>query len=257
MENVENNSVVIEITNLKKRYRGQEKYALKGINLEITQGEFFGLLGPNGSGKTTLISILCGLRKSTAGEIRILKRNIKHYYSRRVKTAIGLVPQEIALYPTLTLQQNLRLFASLYGLTGSLMRERVNYCLEIAQLQAFRHKQIQTYSGGMKRRANLVVGLIHQPKILFLDEPTANVDPQSRNMIYESLKKLIKLGITIIYTTHYMEEAENLCSRLAIIDRGNVIKIGSVPDLIHSVPECNDLGEVFLHFTGRDLRDEE
>ena len=251
------NDSIIEITNLKKRYRGQEKFALKGINLDIKQGEFFGLLGPNGSGKTTLISILCGLRKSTEGRVKILKHNIKHYYSRHVKTFIGLVPQEIALYPTLTLQQNLRLFASLYGLTGSLRRERINYCVDIAQLQAFRYKQIQTYSGGMKRRANLAIGLIHQPKLLFLDEPTANVDPQSRNMIYESLKRLVKLGITIVYTTHYMEEAETLCSRVAIIDRGNVIKIGTTEDLIASVPECHDLGDVFLHFTGRDLRDEE
>jgi ABC-2 type transport system ATP-binding protein len=249
------NDIVVKTERLLKRYPQAERYALNGINLTIRRGEFFGLLGPNGSGKTTLISILCGLLTATAGQAMVCNQDVNKEW-RKIAPIIGLVPQEIALYPTLSLQQNLHLFGNLYGLSGRYLKERIAYCLEVSQLARFKHKPIMSYSGGMKRRANLVAGLIHEPQVLFLDEPTANVDPQSRNVIYEDLNNLIKSGITVIYTTHYLEEAEALCSRLAIIDEGKIIACGVPAELIQNEPNCQDLDDLFLHLTGKSLRDD-
>lgn len=247
--------VVLKINDVSKKYAKADRYSLNGIDLTITAGQFFGILGPNGSGKTTLISILSGLIKASHGQAFIYNYNINSQM-KAILPLIGLVPQEIALYPTLTLQQNLQYFGSLYGLWGKLLKQRIEECLQISQLSRFRDKQIKTYSGGMKRRANLVLGLIHDPKIIFLDEPTANVDPQSRNVIFENLKTLIAQGKTIIYTTHYLEEAEQLCTDLAIIDDGKIITTGKPKQLIEQTKGCRDLGEVFLELTGKSLRDQ-
>lgn len=245
---------MIVINNLMKRYRGSKDWALKGVSLHIKKGEFFGLLGPNGSGKTTMISILCGLLSATSGDITISDLTMPRHL-KAIKPIIGLVPQELALYPTLTLRENLHFFAGLYGLSKAVEKTRIEKCIEVACLENFADRQIQTYSGGMKRRANLVTSLLNKPQLLILDEPTVNVDPQSRNVIFDILKELNRDGTTLIYTTHYLEEAEQLCSRIAIIDRGTLICDDTPQNLIANTPDSHNLGEVFLHLTGHELRD--
>lgn len=247
-------SNVIKIDKLVKRYPKAHRDTLNNLEFSVAEGEFFGLLGPNGSGKTTLISILCGLMLPTSGYAEVFGQNVATNFAK-ISRSIGLVPQEIALYPSLTLLENLQFLGRLYGLSRSQLKNKIEECVTISQLDKFCDKPIQTYSGGMKKRANLVASLIHEPKLLFLDEPTANVDPQSRNMIFENLIKLREAGITMFYTTHYMEEAERLCSLVGIMDEGQLILKGSPQELIKKFPECNDLGEVFLHLTGKNLRD--
>jgi len=248
------NTPIISIKKLTKRYHKAKEMALRGIDLKIERGEFFGLLGPNGSGKTTTISILTGLLIASEGEVSICNKSIPHHISA-IKPLIGLVPQEIALYSTLTVKENLYFFGKLYGLVGDLLEQRVEKYLDVTGLKSYAKQQINTFSGGMKRRANLAVSLLHEPEILFLDEPTVNVDPHSRHVIFEILKDLNEKGMTLIYTTHYLEEAEHLCQRVAIIDYGKVIAIDTPQNLIKKTPGSNNLGEVFLNLTGRELRD--
>ncbi|NNM60167.1 MAG: ABC transporter ATP-binding protein [Legionellales bacterium] len=245
---------IIIATNLFKQYHGSPTQALQGLNLSVKEGEFFGLLGPNGSGKTTTISILCGLISQTSGDVEIAGKHIPGHLNA-IKPLIGLVPQDIALYPTLTFVENLRFLGQLYGLPSSLLRERIDQCIEIAGLKNFTKKAIKTFSGGMKRRANLAAGLLHQPRILFLDEPTVNVDPQSRNVIFEILQKLNEKGTTIIYSTHYLEEAQQLCHRVAIIEQGRSLCQDTPQNLINNTAGSRDLGDVFITLTGRHLRD--
>jgi ABC-2 type transport system ATP-binding protein len=245
---------VIEVKNLKKLYQGAVELALKGVNLSIDEGEFFGLLGPNAAGKTTLISIMCGLLKISEGEVLVAGTDVAKNPAR-IKKSIGLVPQEIALYQNLTIKENLYYFGQMHGLFGYELKRRVAEYLAVVELSAHARKIVSKCSGGIKRRANLIAGMIHKPAIVFLDEPTLGVDAQSRNLIFEYLRSLKEEGITFIYTTHYMEEAENLCSRIMIIDNGNAIAGGSPSELIKSNPGCNDLGQVFLKLTGKSLRD--
>jgi ABC-2 type transport system ATP-binding protein len=241
----------IEINHLVKIYKGSDEPALNGISLEVPHGEIFGLLGPNGAGKTTTINILCGILDATSGSIKISGMDAR---SRRVeiKRHIGVVPQDIALYPTLSARENLHFIGSMFGLNGKVLKERVNECLSIFGLEKFAHRQIITYSGGMKRRINLIAGILHRPKILFLDEPTVGIDVQSRTVIIDFLKQL---ETTIIYTSHYMEEAELLCSSIAIIDQGKIIIQGRPAGMIGSKPGFTNLESIFLHLTGRKLRD--
>jgi ABC-2 type transport system ATP-binding protein len=244
----------IEINHLVKIYKGSDEPALNGISLEVPHGEIFGLLGPNGAGKTTTINILCGILDATSGSIKISGMDAR---SRRVeiKRHIGVVPQDIALYPTLSARENLHFIGSMYGLNGKVLKERVNECLSIFGLEKFAHRQIITYSGGMKRRINLIAGILHRPKILFLDEPTVGIDVQSRTVIIDFLKQLNARETTIIYTSHYMEEAELLCSSIAIIDQGKIIIQGRPAGMIGSKPGFTNLESIFLHLTGRKLRD--
>jgi ABC-2 type transport system ATP-binding protein len=244
----------IEIQGLTKQYPGAKELALRGLDLTVHAGEFFGLLGPNGSGKTTTISILCGLIQPTSGHIKVAGHTVPGHLNA-IKPLIGLVPQEIALYPTLSFIENLRFFGRLYGLNSNLLHRRIEQCIAIAGLNNFAHKPIKTYSGGMKRRANLAAGLLHQPQIIFLDEPTVNVDPQSRNVIFDILQQINKQGTTIIYTTHYLEEAQQFCDRVAIMDLGQIICQDTPSNLIEKSPGSRDLGEVFLTLTGKHLRD--
>jgi ABC-2 type transport system ATP-binding protein len=226
-----NAAPLIEITDLTKVYHGGQRPALDGLALAIRRGAFFGLLGPNGAGKSTLISILCGLLAPTRGSVRVLGTDVQTD-AARVKSAIGLVPQDLALYPMLTARENLAFFGRMQGLFGARLRERVAACLAIARLEDLADTRVDTYSGGLKRRLNLVIGLIHEPQLLILDEPTVGIDPQSRNFIHESLRALHQAGMTILYTTHYMEEAENLCDDIAIIDHGRILAHGTVPELL-------------------------
>ncbi|NOX87297.1 MAG: ABC transporter ATP-binding protein [Chlorobi bacterium] len=245
---------VISIKDLHKKYKGAETEALKGITLTIGKGEFYGILGPNAAGKTTLISLICGLFKPTAGSITIDQKN-ESAESSTVKKIIGLVPQEIALFANLTVRENIGYFGQMHGLYGIALNEIVDNLLNRLQLESHAGKLIGKCSGGIKRRANLAVGMVHNPEILVLDEPTVGVDAQSRNLIFEYLKELNRQGTTVIYTTHYMNEAEELCSVVSIIDNGLVISTGNPAELISQNEDCNDLGEMFLKLTGKALRE--
>jgi len=245
---------IIKVENLKKRYKGSSDEALGGIDLEIASGEFFGLLGPNAAGKSTLISILCGFMSHTSGQVEIFGEPINHK-SVVLKSKIGLIPQEIALYPTLTVLENILYFGQLHGLSGKALKNRADESIQLFNLEEHRSKYISKCSGGIKRRVNLIAGVIHEPQLILLDEPTLGVDPQLRSLIFDYLVELNQAGATLIYTTHYMKEAETLCNRISIIDHGTILNEGSPSKLIEAVPGCNDLGQLFLTLTGRDLRD--
>jgi len=245
---------IIEIRDLVKKYKGTDEPAIKGISLDIYQGEIFGLLGPNGAGKTTTISILCGLFHATEGSVWIDGMDIRTELNA-IKHVIGVVPQDVALYPTLTAWENLTFFGNMFGLKGSKLKEKIAEGLSVFGLEKHADKKIINCSGGIKRRINLIAGLLHDPKVIFLDEPTVGIDVQSRVVILDYLKELNKKGTTVIYTSHYMEEAEKLCTRVAIIDRGQVISIGNPLELVAEHPEFKDLENIFLHLTGKDLRD--
>ena len=245
---------IIHIEQLKKRYKGSQEEALNGVDLEIRKGEFFGLLGPNAAGKSTLISILCGFMSHTSGKVEIFGEPINHK-SVVLKSKIGLIPQEIALYPTLTVLENILYFGQLHGLSGKALKNRANESIRLFNLEEHRGKYISKCSGGIKRRVNLIAGVIHEPQLILLDEPTLGVDPQLRSLIFDYLVELNQAGATLIYTTHYMKEAETLCNRVSIIDHGTILSEGSPSQLIEAVPGCNDLGQLFLTRTGRDLRD--
>lgn len=239
---------------LVKRYPGAEQPALAGLELEIRAGETFGLLGPNGAGKTTAISIFATLLRPTAGSVRLFGLDPGRR-CQEVRRLIGLVPQEIALYPRLTLAENLAYFGRLHGLAGTGLKTRVNDCLAMVGLESQGKRLVEACSGGMKRRANLAAGLLHRPRLLFLDEPTVGIDAQSRHVIFENLARLKAEGMTLLYTTHYMEEARQLCDRIAIVDAGRVVALGAPADLLAAQPDCRDLEELFLRLTGRHLRD--
>lgn len=221
---------VLEVENLAKKYGSFE--AVKGVSFKVEEGEVFGLLGPNGAGKTTTISMLTGVIPPTAGTARICGHDILKE-SLAVKRLIGLVPQDLALYPTLSARANLNFFGSIYGLQGAELKQRVDDVLNVVALADRQKDAIEKFSGGMKRRINIAAGLVHQPRLLFLDEPTVGVDPQSRNHIFESVLKLNReRGMSIIYTSHYMEEVELLCNRVAIIDQGCIIAMDTIKNLI-------------------------
>jgi ABC-2 type transport system ATP-binding protein len=243
----------IEINQLSKYYNKALLPAVNNITLSIPFKSIFGLLGPNGAGKTTTISMLCGLIKPSSGSINILGLDLATDI-KKIKYLIGVVPQEIALYPTLTAYENLRFIGKMYGITGGALKKKIMEHLDVVGLQQHHDKRIDTFSGGMKRRINLIAGILHQPQILFLDEPTVGVDVQSRSLITTHLKEINKQGCTIIYTSHLMEEAENLCTDIAIIDKGEIINQGQPKTLIIE-NKTQNLEELFLKLTGKKLRD--
>lgn len=222
---------MISVKNLKKKYDSTE--ALKGISFDIHQGEFFGLLGPNGAGKTSTISILSTIVLPDSGEIKINGMDLNKNPDE-CKKIIGVVPQEIALYNELSAYDNLLFWGSLYNVPKNELIKRIEETLKLFGLSDRKNDLIKTYSGGMKRRINIASALLHRPKILFMDEPTVGIDPQSRNLIFEVIEKLNKEGMTIVYTTHYMEEAERFCNRIAVIDNGEIIAQGTLEELRNS-----------------------
>ena len=205
--------------------------AVDGVSLTISKGETFGLLGPNGAGKTTAISMICGLLKPDEGSVVVAGEQIATT-STRGRAAIGLVPQDLAIYPDLTGEENLRFFGHLYGMSGDSLAGRVAEVLDLVGLSDRKDDHTKEYSGGMKRRLNIGIGLLHKPQLLVLDEPTVGVDPQSRNAILESVENLSTEGMAVLYTTHYMEEAERLCDRVAIIDEGKIQAEGTRRELV-------------------------
>ena len=248
------NPAIIEIQNLTKTFKHATEPAVDGISFSIYRNEIFGLLGPNGAGKTTTISILCGLFPPSSGKVLIDGKNL-HSELPSIKNIIGIVPQDIALYPTLTARENLEFYGSMYGLFGKDLKDKIDIWLEKLGLTDAAKRQVSTYSGGMKRRVNLIAGVLHNPKILFLDEPTVGVDVQSRNVILEHLKAINLTGTTIIYTSHHMEEAEHFCTRVSIIDNGKILTQGTPGELISNNAGSTNLENVFLNLTCRKLRD--
>ncbi|WP_304683042.1 ABC transporter ATP-binding protein [uncultured Clostridium sp.] len=217
---------MLEIKKISKEYG--DMIAVNDIDLEINKGEIFGILGPNGAGKSTLIGMICGLIKRTSGEIIYEEKETK---TRRFKENIGIVPQDFALYWDLTAEENIEFFCSLYGFKGRDLKGRVDKVLEFVGLTDVRKKRASEFSGGMKRRLNIACAIAHSPKLIIMDEPTVGIDPQSRNHILKSVLKLRDEGATVIYTSHYMQEVDDICDRIAIIDNGNVIAEGTSEEL--------------------------
>jgi ABC-2 type transport system ATP-binding protein len=281
---------MLTLREVRKRYDGN--VAVDGLSLDVRRGEIFGLLGPNGAGKTTTVHIAVGLLRADEGKVSIEGLGSPDLPS--VRAHLGIAPQSLSIYETLTADQNLRFFGRIYGLSGRRLAERVTWALDFVGLADRRRDAVRTYSGGMKRRLNLAAALVHDPDLILLDEPTVGVDPQSRNSIFESILALKQKGRTIVYTTHYIEEAERLCDRVAIIDHGKVLALDTVagllaahggrPALVAQMPgrtvrvETNEplaelnrlaasgsigrfwverttLEQVFLNLTGRELRD--
>ena len=225
---------ILQIENLHKSYDKFE--AIKGIDLNIKKGDIYGLLGPNGAGKSTLIKTITGLEKMTSGKIIFEESETS---INKYKKNIGLLPQDIALYLDFTAKENVTFFCSLYGYRGRDLKERVDKALEFVGLLDVKNKKAKEFSGGMKRRLNMACAIAHNPRLIIMDEPTVGIDPQSRNHILESVRKLNEQGSTIIYTSHYMEEVEELCNNISIMDRGKVIANGSKEYLKSNLVDYN------------------
>lgn len=245
---------LLSLKQVSKIYSGNEQPAVDKLSLDLETGEIFGLLGPNGAGKTTTLNICCGLLPATAGTIRLQGKAI-HLQHRQWRRQIGLVPQDIALYPTLTARENLQYFARIQGLTEKKLSGRIYESLEQLGLLPAADRKLNTYSGGMKRRVNLLAAILHRPALLFLDEPTVGVDVQSRAVVLDFLKQLNREGTTIFYTSHHLQEAEQLCDRVAIMDYGRIIAIGTPQELVSGQNGGVNLEDVFLNLTGRKIRD--
>ena len=226
---MERSETIAQIRDVVKRYG--DFTAVGGVTFAIQRGEIFGLLGPNGAGKTTLISLLAGLLPIDSGEIEVAGQDVRRA-GRAVKRAIGIAPQELAIYPRLTARENLEFFGQLYGLRGAELRTRTEGMLALVGLSDRANSRAETYSGGMKRRLNLAAALMHSPQQLLLDEPTVGVDPQSRNHIFEGVRALNRQGLTVLYTSHYMEEVEALCDRVGVMDGGKLIACDTIPNLV-------------------------
>jgi len=236
--------VVLSVRGLRKRYGELE--AVRGVSFDIREGETYGLLGPNGAGKSTTISIVCGLLTRDAGDVTVDGKPIDTG-AVAAKAGIGVVPQDLAIYPDLTARENLTFFGRLYGLGGARLKSRIDACLELVGLADRAKERTDHFSGGMQRRLNIAIGLLHEPRLLLLDEPTVGVDPQSRNAILESIAALGREGMAVLYTTHYMEEAERLCDRVGIIDAGEIRAEGTRRELVALVGQRD---EVRLTATG-------
>ena len=224
---------MIEINKLSFQYAGATMPALDGVTLHIESGDLFGLLGPNGAGKTTLLSLLTGLRQCDSGNILYNGKNIQTH-TKQCQSEIAWVPQEYAFYPVMTITENLRFFGQTLGIKGQALKERIDEVIRLTGLENAIGKRCETFSGGMKRRLNVAIGLLKKPNYLFLDEPTVGIDPQSRHFILEAIKNINANGTTVIYSSHYMEEVQYLCNTIAIIDNGKVLTQGSLQTLLNA-----------------------
>jgi ABC-2 type transport system ATP-binding protein len=242
------NSPLIVVEEVSKRYKHAENFSLQNVSFTIMKGEKFGILGPNGAGKTTIISIICGIINLSGGKVTFNSSSQNQF-------TIGLVPQDYAFYYELTALQNLEYFGVLYHLSRKEIKENSEKILTLLGLSNFADKKVKTFSGGMKRRLNLAIGILHSPSILFLDEPTVGVDIQSKNAIIQFLNKLNREGTTIIYTSHHLYEAEEFCNKIAILDYGKIIAFDETHKL-KKVHNANSLTDVILKLTGEDYRDD-
>lgn len=247
---------VVKMDGLIKKY--DNKPVVDNLTLEIQEGEIFGLLGPNGAGKSTTMNMICSLLKPTAGNIELFGMDIKKDVNK-IKPLIGYIPQDLAIYGNLKAWENVELFTSLYHIKGKELKTAIDEALDFVELTDKRNSFAKTFSGGMKRRLNIACALGHKPKLLIFDEPTVGIDPQSRNFILEKIKEANNDGTTVIYTSHYMEEIEAICTRIAIMDNGKIVAIGTKDELKNMVRRTADedisLEQVFLTLTGKSLRD--
>lgn len=247
--------IILKITELTKKY--DNKAVVDDLNLEIKKGEVFGLLGPNGAGKSTTMNMICSIVRPTAGTVELLGKD-PWRQKKEVVSKIGYIPQELAIHGNLKAWENVELFTSLYGLKKNALKQAVEESLEYVGLSEKRNEFTKKFSGGMKRRLNIACAIGHQPELLIFDEPTVGIDPQSRNYILEKIKESNQRGTTVIYTSHYMEEVEAICTRIAIMDEGKIIACGTSEELKRLVKEDSEgitLEEVFLTLTGKRLRD--
>ena len=249
-------SAILNIEKLTKSYPDLNKQVLTELCLKVEKGELYGFLGPNGAGKTTTVNIISGLLKGDSGQIEMFGRP---YNEKRnhIKHHMGLVPQNIAVFPELTAYENLKIFGAIYGMETKALKNRIDELLELFGLMNFKNKKVASFSGGMKRSVNLMVGILHKPDLLILDEPTVGIDVQSKVVILENLKSLNKEGVSILYTSHDMEEAQHLCTRVGIIDGGKLVAEDTPSGLIAAHEGCDDLESVYLRLTGRKLRNME
>lgn len=255
MDRSMNNKIVV-LDGLTKKY--DNKTVVDHVSLDIEKGEIFGLLGPNGAGKSTMMNMVCSIKKPTMGNIQLFGYDTKKDMNK-VKAKLGYIPQELAIHGNLKAWENVELFTSLYGLKGKELKQRVEESLRFVGLEDKRDGFAKNFSGGMKRRLNIACAIGHKPELLIFDEPTVGIDPQSRNFILEKIRETNKAGATVIYTSHYMEEIEAICTRVAIMDNGKIIAIGTKEDLVRMVSDqpCDSMSleEVFLTLTGKKLRD--
>lgn len=243
---------ILEVKDITKKY--EDMIAVNGISFYVEQGEIFGLVGPNGAGKSTTINMITGLLVPDNGSI--IFENGKSFKEWRGN--IGLVPQDLAIYPDLSAEENVTFFAGLYGLKGVELKNRVQEALRIVGLLDQGKKHSDKFSGGMKRRLNIACAIAHNPKLIIMDEPTVGIDPQSRNYILEGIKALREAGTTVIYTSHYMEEVDEICDRILIVDHGNIVESGAINEIkerYKTGDKLPSLEEVFLTVTGKELRD--
>jgi ABC-2 type transport system ATP-binding protein len=239
---------MLVVNDIKKSFN--QKEVVRGVSFSVSKGESFGLLGPNGAGKSTIISMICGLLTYDDGDVTVEGISVKKK-PLDVKKKIGVVPQEIALYPTMSAKENLLFWGEMYGLSSKHAKKRVDEVLEYVGLRDRAKDKIETFSGGMKRRINIGASLMHEPELLIMDEPTVGIDPQSRNHILETVKMLNQNGMTVIYTSHYMEEVEFLCNRIGIVDQGKMIALGTKNDLVNRLA-----GGTLIKLSVASLKDE-
>jgi len=247
-------SGVVQLQKLSKQYPHSSKRAVSDLTLEIEEGSVFGLLGPNGAGKSTTVMMLCGLMRPDSGTISVFGLDVMDN-GVDIRQRVGVAPQEIALFPTLTAYENLFYFGRMYGMQTSEINAQIKKYLDTFGLSEKKNKIVSTFSGGMKKRLNLIAALLHKPKLIILDEPTAGVDVQSRNLILDFLDTLKEAGTTIIYSSHVLEEAERICSHLGIIDEGKLLVAGTRASIMNAHLDCKNLEQVFLKLTGKNIRD--
>ena len=248
-------STILKTKDLTKKY--DKHIVVDNLNIEIEEGEIFGLLGPNGAGKSTTMNMICGIVRPTLGDVEFMGKDFAKNRKKLIGQ-LGYIPQELAIHGNLKAWENVELFTSLYGIKGAELKERIDESLEYVGLLEKRNEFAKTFSGGMKRRLNIACAIGHHPKLMIFDEPTVGIDPQSRNFILDKIKESNKNGATVIYTSHYMEEVEAICTRIAIMDNGRVIATGTSEELKKMIVDDTSsitLEEVFLTMTGKKLRD--
>lgn len=246
---------IIEVKNLVKVFhsRGRKIAAVNDVSFDVFKGEIFGMIGPNGAGKSTTFSMLTTLLKPTSGSIRVAGFDVEKQ-DDKIRPIIGIVPQKLSLYPLLTARENLELMGSLYNVPKKDMEEKIDYYLKLVGLEDSADRFTGGFSGGMKQRLSVIAAVLHDPQILFWDEPSTGLDPQTRNVIWKLARKFNGEGKTLVFTTHYMEEADNLCDRVAVMDSGKMVALDD-PERLKENTGSTNLEEVFVHFTGEQVRD--